>query len=70
MAVSEAESSIFVAHEEMEGGPVLDGHRYWKMRILSIHQGVGSSKWIVGTWFYSPSNLQEVLRKRYVTVNE
>lgn len=51
------------------GEPRKDGHEYWKMRISSIHRGEESVIWIVGRWFYSPSNLNDDgslgLRKRY-----
>lgn len=61
--------SVFVVHEGMKVGERSDGHKYWKMRISSIHKGEGLMMWIVGSWFYSPSNLKEgwvKLRKRYV----
>ena len=37
-----------------------DGHKYWKFKIKSMHQGKDTI-WVVGTWFYSPSNLLEEL---------
>ena len=44
---------------------VCDGHVYWKLRITSIHTGERGSIWIVGDWFYSPSDLLELnLSKR------
>jgi hypothetical protein len=36
-----------------------DGHKYWKMKITSIHQGA-KTFWVVGHWYYSPSNLKEL----------
>jgi hypothetical protein len=48
-----------VAHGMKAGEKQSDGHAYWKMRISSLHQGAGKL-WVVGVWFYSPSDLKEV----------
>ena len=48
-------------------GPDWDSHEYWKMKILSMHKNVSSGeKWVVGTWFYTPSQLRGIkLKDRY-----
>ena len=44
-------------------GPEWDPHKYWKMKILSMHKDDDSGKrWVVGAWFYSPSQLREALK--------
>ena len=44
-------------------GPEWDPHEYWKMKILSMHKDDDSGKrWVVGAWFYSPSQLREALK--------
>jgi hypothetical protein len=44
-----------------EEGPEWNPHEYWKMKILSFHKNKSSNeKWVVGTWFYTPSQLEEV----------
>jgi hypothetical protein len=60
-------ASVFVVHEGMTVGEEhSDGHKYWKMKILSMHQGKDTI-WIIGSWFYSPSDLKGLnLRKRCV----
>jgi hypothetical protein len=62
--------SVFVAHEGMTlAENHSDSHRYWKMKIKSMHQGKDTI-WVVGNWFYSPSNLKELkLHKRYIILN-
>jgi len=46
-----------------------DGHPYWKMKVLTIHEGQDGRVWIVGEWYYSPSNLNVVkLCKRCASV--
>ena len=58
-------TSVFVVHRGMQVREQhLDGHRYWKMRLTSIHKGE-KRIWAVGVWFYSPSDLEELkLSKR------
>jgi hypothetical protein len=46
-----------------------NGHGYWKMKVSSIHEGQDGKVWIVGEWYYSPSNLNTVkLCKRCVSL--
>lgn len=64
-------TSIFVVHEGMnmdEDGPEWDSHEYWKMKILSMHKDNSSGeRWVVGYWFYTPSQLREIkLKDRYL----
>lgn len=49
-------------------GPEWESHEFWKMRILSMHKDhVSGNKWVVGTWFYSPSQLRDIkLKERYL----
>ena len=48
-----------------EDGPEWDGHEFWKMKISSFHKDESSGKrWVVGTWFYSPSQLKMQKVKR------
>jgi len=60
-------TSIFVVHESMNmdmDGSDWDSHDYWKMKVLSMHKNTSSGeKWVVGTWFYSPSQLKDVKLK-------
>ena len=61
-------SSIFVVADNMAAGVAhQDGHLYWKMQITSIHANV-TDEWVVGNWFYSPSELDTVrgLSNEYV----
>lgn len=47
-----------------EDGPEWESHDYWKMKILSMHKDPSSQKkWVVGTWFYTPSQLKEIKLK-------
>ena len=61
--------SIFVVHATMnmrKDAPQWDPHEFWKMRIMSMHKNPSSGeKWVVGTWFYSPSQLEDILKDRY-----
>lgn len=60
--------SVFVFHEAMvKQEPPYDPHLYWKMRVTSMHRNPKTKeRWIVGAWFYTPSQLKEIkLRKRY-----
>jgi hypothetical protein len=50
--------SVFVLHKDMKVG-TMDGDQYWKMRITSIHRGKGCI-WVVGTWFYTPAELEKL----------
>lgn len=44
-----------------EDGPEWGSHEYWKMKILSLHKDrVSGKRWVVGSWFYSPSHLKEI----------
>lgn len=45
-----------------------DSHDYWKMKILSMHKDKFSGeKWVVGSWFYTPSQLRDIkLKERYL----
>ena len=60
-------TSIFVVHQGMdmnEDGPEWGSHEYWKMKILSMHKESSSGKkWVVGTWFYTSSQLREIKLK-------
>ncbi|KIM37241.1 hypothetical protein M413DRAFT_13427 [Hebeloma cylindrosporum] len=38
----------------------LDPHKYWKMRIDSMHMDEDDKCWVVGTWFYSPSEVADL----------
>jgi hypothetical protein len=63
-------TSVFIIHEGMDmvKNPNPDPHDYWKMRVVSMHKNPETQeKWIVGAWFYSPSQLKELvkLKKRY-----
>jgi hypothetical protein len=55
-------TSIFVVHKDMdmdEDAPPWDPHEYWKMKVVSFHKDVSSGeRWVLGTWFYSPSDLE------------
>ncbi len=59
--------SVFVVAEGMNmTEKVKDGHKHWKMKIVSMHQDEGTV-WIVGNWFYSPTDLKKIgLAKWYV----
>jgi hypothetical protein len=35
-------------------------HSYWKLRVSSLHMDRNEKIWVVGTWFYSPSDLQDI----------
>jgi hypothetical protein len=49
-----------VVHQGLQVGDWQpDGHQYWKMRISSIHQDKAGNLWVVGSWFYSPSDLEK-----------
>jgi hypothetical protein len=51
---------VFVVPQGIQAGQKQsDGHAYWKIRISSVHQGVGKF-WVVGVWFYSPSDLEKL----------
>jgi hypothetical protein len=54
-------TSVFVCHSGMEVGKKhLDGHLYWKMKVSTIHEDQDGKTWIVGEWYYSPSDLKTV----------
>jgi hypothetical protein len=66
-------TSIFVVHEALatDDNPNRDPHDYWKMRIVSMHKNPKTQeRWIVGAWFYTPSQLRDLvkLKKRYQSV--
>ena len=45
-----------------------DGHGYWKMKVMSIHRDKRRKYWVIGLWFYSPSELSTVgLTGRHVS---
>jgi hypothetical protein len=60
-------TSIFVVHKDMNmdsDGPEWDPHEYWKMKIISMHKdGLSGKKWVVGTWFYTPTQLKDIKLK-------
>jgi hypothetical protein len=38
-----------------------DPHQYWKMKVVSMHKNQETGeKWVVGAWFYTPSQLKEI----------
>jgi hypothetical protein len=42
-------------------------HDYWKMKIISMHKDVSGNSWVVGFWFYTPSQMRGIkLRDKYV----
>jgi hypothetical protein len=44
-----------------EDGPEWHPHAYWKMKILSMHKNeLKKERWVVGTWFYTPSQLEKL----------
>jgi hypothetical protein len=46
-------------------GPEWESHEYWKMKVVSMHV-LSGKKWVVGTWFYSPSQLRDIkIKERY-----
>lgn len=60
--------SIFVVHSGMDPEDQHpDPHEYWKMKVVSMHKNVlTGERWVVGAWFYTPSQLREIkLKKRY-----
>lgn len=59
--------SIFVVHAEMDmEKDSWDAHEYWKMKIESMHKDVSSGKkWVVGSWFYTPSQLEGLTLRKY-----
>lgn len=62
-------TSVFVVHKDMvmdeDGSKEWQPHDYWKMKILSMHKDTTSGdRWIVGTWFYSPSQLRPILKPK------
>jgi hypothetical protein len=61
--------SIFVVHAGMnmhKDAPEWDSHEFWKMKIKLMHKNPSSGeKWVVGTWFYTPSQLEDILDERY-----
>jgi|SRR6266705_2795666 len=63
--------SVFVVANGMEVGRPADSHRYWKMRIQSLHHDNQQEKvWVVGSWFYSPSDLENIgLAQRWIIIN-
>jgi hypothetical protein len=46
------------------GEQVSDGHKYWKMRISTIHEDDNGRYWIVGDWFYAPGDMDKVELRR------
>jgi hypothetical protein len=61
-------TSLFVIHHgmDMEGGQP-DPHEYWKMRVVLMHKDqLTQQRWVVGAWFYTPSQLRDInLKPRY-----
>lgn len=56
--------SIFVVHADMDmDSDEWSPHEYWKMKILSMHKNPSTGeKWVVGTWFYTPSQLKDAIK--------
>ena len=52
--------SVYVVHQGIDPGPQNDGHDYWKVKVASIHQGQNQGTWVIGLWFYSPSDLKDL----------
>ena len=42
----------------------LPPHEYWYMRIVSIHYDGDDKCWVIGSWYYLPS---EVAGLKYIT---
>ncbi|KAF8954149.1 hypothetical protein BDZ97DRAFT_1928699 [Flammula alnicola] len=57
-----ANDCVFVVHEGIDlDASVIDPHEYWKMQIVSLHKDRATGKkWVVGAWFYTPSQLEGV----------
>ena len=52
--------SIYVAPEGLDlTKRPHPGDAYWKMEVVSIHEDQGKC-WVVGSWFYSPSNVRKL----------
>ena len=66
---TDTQRSVFVVHQGMQTSQKQpDGHPYWKMKVVSIHVDKDGTYWIVGAWFYSPSDLKELkLSQGYAT---
>lgn len=52
--------SVFVAHGNMDrAARPLDGHSYWKSKIVSIHK-FKSKLWVIVQWYYTSTQLKEL----------